>query len=154
MNAFPLLSAQRTFHFKTRCSPISNRKLFAGRSIGGNMTRQEMIDALLWSDGGAGYGICVVGNMLAEKFNAKEIKSCVTVQGNPDDYTDEELQKLVEFSTEQSEKHRRICGSILSSDNLIILRKQERNWLSKRRTWECGRMFSDTLDEAILFLSK
>ena len=117
-------------------------------------TRQQLIDALMWSDGGTGWGVCAIGNMLAAKMNANEIRSCVTVQGNPDDYTDEELEKLVAFSKERSEYHRRICGNILSSDNLTIIRKNKNNWLRKRRSWEYGPMYSNTLDEAIAFMSK
>lgn len=119
-----------------------------------SMTRQQLIDSLLWSDGGAGWGVCAIGNMFSAILSRQEIKSCVTVQGDPDSYTDDELRKLVVFSEERSANHRRVCGNILSSDNLTVIRKQSNNWLRKRRSWEIGSWYSETLDDAIAFMSK
>lgn len=117
-------------------------------------SREQLVEQLLWSEGGASWGVCAVGNMVAAVMTRQEIKSCVTVQGDPADYTDEELRKLVKFSRDQSAVHVRVCGNILSSDNLYILRKEKSSWLSKRRSWEFGRMYSPSLDDAIHFLGR
>lgn len=91
------------------------------------MTRQEMIDELLWNTGGDGWGVCEVGNMLAA-FCAPvtKIRSCVLIgtTGDPGDgFTDDELRDLVQISRSASERHVRICGDIRTTDNLTTIRR-------------------------------
>lgn len=115
-------------------------------------TRQSLIDQIMWSDGGSGWGICAIGNMMMAQQSKRAMKSIVSLQGSPDEYTDEELGKVVEFSKVRDERHRLICGEILMGDNVIVLRKMGSKWLRKRMTWNIGPMFSDSLDEALEFM--
>lgn len=117
-------------------------------------TRQSLIDQIMWSDGGAGWGVCAVGNMMMAQQSKQTLKSIVSLQGSPDEYTDEELAKVVEFSKIRDERHRKICGEILIGDNVIFLRKMDGKWLRKRRSWDIGPMFSDSLDEAMAFMEE
>lgn len=118
------------------------------------MTREQMIGRLMWNHGGAGMGVCAVGNLLAAKGSGRRLPSCVAVSGPAENYTDEELAKLVEFSDAKTRRHIEICGSVLEGDNLTCIGKLHGGrWLSKKQSWEFGRMFSDSLDDAIAFLA-
>ncbi len=120
------------------------------------MTRDEMISKLMWNNGGGSYGICTVGSMFAIACAPKQtLPSCVAVGGPADKYTDEELTKLVQFSENSTANHIKSVGSVLYGDNLTIIDKiDECRWLRKRISWEMGPMFSNTLDDAIAFMSK
>lgn len=118
------------------------------------MTREQMIDRLMWNHGGAGMGVCAVGNPFAAMSSSRRLPSCVAVSGPAEIYTDEELAKLVEFSDAKTRRHIEICGSVLEGDNLICIGKCESGrWLSKKLYWEFGRMYSDSMEDAIEFLA-
>ena len=118
------------------------------------MTREQAIGRLMWNHGGAGMGVCAVGNLLAAMGSGRRLPSCVAVSGPAENYTDEELAKLVEFSDAKTRRHIEICGSVLEGDNLTCIGKLHGGrWLSKKQSWDFGRMFSDSLDDAIAFLA-
>lgn len=120
------------------------------------MTRAEIINELLWNTGGDGWGICTIGNMLAAICGPqKKIRSPVLVgihsRQEITRFTDDELTKLLDISRKAAAKHIRACGSILESDNLSTIRKNEHSddarWTWKKRSWECGPLCYKTLDE-------
>ncbi len=113
------------------------------------MQRDEMISELLWNTGGDGWGICPIGAMLIAKSTATEIKSPVLIggDGTGNEFTDEELLALVNISQERAAWHRGMLGSILSSDNLITIRKYGPRWTVTKRSWECGPICCDSLAE-------
>ena len=120
------------------------------------MERQKMIDEMEWLEAGSGtgFGICRVANMLfmwgtdEPGPDRPDLKSVVAVKGNPEDYTDEELTALYEFSQRQTadyDKHWRYRRGA----NLIIIGKRFGKWLRKRMSWDMGEMWSDSLEDAM-----
>jgi hypothetical protein len=121
------------------------------KKMGEEEIRKKLIEKLMWNEGGSGYGICSVAGMMLHTMTDKssDIPSIVAIGGSPDDYTTEELEKLVRFSSRMTEdydtRYRDRQGA-----NLIIIHKIEKDhWIRKRMSWEIGPMFSETLDEAI-----
>jgi hypothetical protein len=120
-----------------------------------------MIEKLMWSEGGTGFGICSVGASLIWALDRPgpdkpDLKSVVTVHGSPDDFTDEELAKLVEFSEERTARYDEIFRWRRGA-NLILIGKpshMQGKWLRKRLTWDHGPMYSDSLEEAIEIMSR
>lgn len=122
--------------------------------------RQDLINSVEWNSGGYGFGICAVANQLmwamdSPKGREDDLKSTVAICGTPGKYTTEELAKIVTFAKKRDAdydkmfRYRRGC-------NMILFDKLEggKRWLRKRLTWECGPMYSETLDEAIAFMDK
>lgn len=118
------------------------------------VTRDALLNSLSWNSGGMSWGICAIGNMLAAKATYRILPSVVVVSMPQEQYTDDELLKLKDFSERMTEKHKRVCGEVLAGDNLICIGKDAHGWHHKRLTWEMGRMRSDTLDEALEFMAK
>lgn len=48
-----------------------------------SMTRREMIDALMWSEGGTGWGACSFANQMMARLSRQELPSIATIQGHP-----------------------------------------------------------------------
>lgn len=123
------------------------------------LSRDELIDAIMWNSGGYGYGVCSFANMMAHRLSTVEPKSVIAVCAEtPDEiekYTDEELRKLAAFSRECTDAYRSYFGTCagvnyIIFDKLIGWRKdQPEVWLRKRASWEVGTMHSLSLDEAI-----
>ncbi len=116
------------------------------------MNRQEMIDALFWGRGGGGYGPCAVGGQMVMTLRADKVKSLVVIKGAPDTYTDDELAKLVEFSSRKSQEYLNMfrCSYVDTGANLIIIEKLAADyWIRKRMTWTVGCMASTSLADAM-----
>lgn len=125
------------------------------------MTRQEMIAKLLWNSGGDGFGILSFANAMLWAQDRPgpgkpDLPSIVAVGGSPDDYTDEELEKLVAFGERTTARYDKIF-SVRRGANLILFRKpleSHGSWMRKRLSWESGPMYSKTLDDAIAFMTE
>ena len=123
------------------------------------MDRKQMIDEMEWltPDSGTGFGICAVGNammwaMAKPDEDHPDLKSVVAIKGDPDDYTDEELAALHEFSQQRTAKYDQHFRWRLGCNTIIIGKETWGNrttWLRKRLSWDMGRMWSETLKEAI-----
>lgn len=120
------------------------------------MTRENLIEKLLWITPNSGWGFGLGGGLFQALSPSKRtIKSAVVIKQPESKYTDEELEKLLAFSEKVTEHHVKLLGSVLVSDNLIVIDKMEDgSWLRKARSWEMGEFFSPTLDEAIEFIIK
>jgi hypothetical protein len=126
------------------------------------LDRQEMVDRLEWNHGGGGFGICREANSMMwamerpkEPHGADDLKSIVAVSAPADEYSDEELKKLVEFSERQTfEYDQRFRGRLGANVILIGKKFEETRWYRKRLSWESGPMYSDSLDEAIAVFEK
>jgi hypothetical protein len=123
----------------------------------GELSRKELIEALFWTGGGNGFGICRVANMMMQSMMRPETPDedwpfNVTVQGKPKDYTDDELRELLEFSREMTADYNRMFKWRMGC-NLIIVEKNmdnpHRAWWRKRQTWTMGYMWSSTLEDAL-----
>ncbi len=122
------------------------------------MNRQELIDALMWNTGGWGFGICAVASaaLWASReplTKAGDLRSVVAVMGPPEQYTDDELAKLVAFSEERTKKYDEMFD-VRMGCNLTLIGKaaysgDNPRWLRKRLTWNAGPMYSDSLDDAL-----
>lgn len=121
------------------------------------LNRQELIDQLMWNSGGMGFGICSVASSFIwatsrPKSKENDLKSVVAVSGPPDKYTDEELEKLVEFSNRKTANYDEIFNVRMGA-NLICIDKNVgpggHNWMRKRMSWEYGPMYSDTIEDAM-----
>jgi hypothetical protein len=76
------------------------------------------------------------------------------ISGNPEDYTDKELEKLVAFSKEMTGRYDKFWNQRKGA-NLICIEKENGIWMRKRQTWNAGQMWSKTLDEALdIFLKQ
>lgn len=115
--------------------------------------REELIGRLEWNNGGMGYGICAVAGMMLNLLDKPgpghpDLKSIVIVSTPAEKYTDEELERLVQFSdfmTADNDKR----WKIRRGANFICISKIENGrWMRKRTSWQFGVMFSETLDEA------
>lgn len=119
------------------------------------LSREEMVEKLMWTSGGYGFGI---GGVAASLFWAMErpgpdkpdMKSIVSVHEPAEQYTVEELQKLLDFSQKATaaydERYKWRLGA-----NIIIFDKPryvEGRWMGKRLSWDSGEYFN-SLDEAI-----
>lgn len=118
-----------------------------------------MVGKLMWSEGGAGYGICsFAGAMLWESQRPSESypdwPSVVAVRGPAEKYSDDELARLVEFSGARTARYDEMFRWRQGA-NLIVLDKVETGaWLRKRMSWTHGPMYSPTLAEALAVMSK
>ena len=121
------------------------------------MTREEMVMAMEWlaPDSGVGFGVCRVGNMMAWAMatpseNVPDLKSIVAISGSPEMYTDEEIAALYAFHKRHTDDYDTRWTQRMGA-NLIIIGKQDWHdkWLRKRQSWDMGKMFSDTLEEAM-----
>ncbi|MFA5080805.1 MAG: hypothetical protein WC472_04275 [Candidatus Paceibacterota bacterium] len=106
--------------------------------------RQSLIEKIQWNNA----RLFKTGSFMVWALDIPRsgIKSIVVVRGPPDKYTDEELEKIVEFSGKMTTDDIIFCRQ--RETNLIIIDKnQERT--RKRHPWAIGPYFSNTLDEAI-----
>jgi len=123
------------------------------------MKRDELLNHVEINSGGYGFGICSVATSMMwamdePSADKPDLKSTVAICGDPEKYTDEELEKIVAFAKRHDEKYdsmfryRRGC-------NMILIGKEENGrWLRKRLSWEYGPMYSPTLDEAIAVMER
>lgn len=124
------------------------------------LSREEMVEKLMWNSGGTGFGICSFASELLWQMDQPgpdkpDLISVVAVGAPPDNYTDEELAKLVAFSEERTARYDKMFRYRRGA-NLIIIHKTEdgQRWLRKRLSWDRGQMYSPTLEEAIAVMSK
>lgn len=118
--------------------------------------RTDLIDKLLWNNGGTGFGICAFANSMSwtmskpkEPHGSDDLKSIVAVSGPPDKYTDEELQTLVAFSERRTADYDKMYKWRLGANLICIDKYSDNNWLRKRLSWDRGPMYSPTLSEAL-----
>ena len=125
------------------------------------MNREEMAAKVLWNTGGHGLGICSVAigalwGMDTPSAERPDYPSMVAVNGNPEDYTDEERIKIVAFS-ERVTAHYDKMFNCRRGCNLIIIGKPttpDGKWFRKRLTWQYGPMYSSSLDEALKVMER
>lgn len=124
----------------------------------GKKTRQEMIKDMVWltSDSGGSFGSCsfgaafIWGDQMPSADNP-DWKSIVFVKGPAEKYNDEEIGKLYQFSVEKTAEYDKLF-TVRMGANAIVMDKvagEKIYWLRKRMSWECGPMYSETLEEAI-----
>lgn len=123
------------------------------------MSRQELIDKLMWNDGGMGLGITSVAtvfmlNSVTPKRKEDDWKSVVAISGPPEKYTDDELEKLVAFSDRRTARYDTIFNCRMGCNAICINKVADNRWMRKRMTWEIGPMFSDSLDAAVEIFEK
>jgi hypothetical protein len=118
------------------------------------MSREQMIESLMWSGGGAGFGVCKVGAMFlwADQRPGPDEPDwpyVVTVQGDPKIYTDDELRQLLAFSEEMTARYDRMWKWRVGA-NLIVIKKSAETccWYRKQMSWEMGYMWGSTLEDA------
>ena len=118
--------------------------------------KQELVKQLMWNKSGCGFGICSVAGTFSWILNesTKDLTSIVAISGNPDDYTTEELEKLVAFSKEMTEEYDKQWKSRQGANLICIGKIAEDYWLRKRLSWEIGSMYSKTIDDAIEIFKK
>jgi hypothetical protein len=122
-------------------------------------TREELIARLVWNNGGMSYGVCSFAGMLISDLDRPgpgkpDLKSIVAVSSPPEKYTDEELQKLVAFSEEQTAAWDRISSCRRGANYILINKQDENSWYRKRVSWDMGLMHSPTLDEALAVFTR
>jgi len=118
---------------------------------------------IMWldRDSGTGYGVCSVGNMLAQsmmtprEYNKDtgryddDWPSTVAVKGPQDKYTQEELDALNAFGAEMTARYDEVFRYRMGCNLIIIDKYGEDSWMRKRQSWDYGSMFSPTLREAL-----
>lgn len=122
------------------------------------VTRQELIDQLEWNSGGHGLGLCSFGNAILWRQSRpgpgeRDLKGIVAVSCPQESYTDEELAKIAEFNKRLTAKYDEMFRVRMGANLILIGKMDNGRWLRKRLTWEIGSMYSDTLDEAIKFMT-
>lgn len=95
------------------------------------MTREELTEAIAWHN----------GRITGSRTN---LKSRVLLEGPPDKYTDEELQRVLEFAERRTREDKVNPGS-----NLIYLDKDENSWIRFREDHSLGTTRRRTLDEIL-----
>jgi len=124
------------------------------------MNRKELEDSILWSGGGAGFGLCSVAASMSWAMDEPtkdkpDLISIVSLGLPKEKYTDEELAKIVKFAKRKTANYDKMFRYRRGA-NLIMFDKQvgekDTRWLRKRLSWEIGPMFSPTLDEAIALM--
>lgn len=123
------------------------------------MNRQELIEKLMWNDGGVGLGITPIAtsfmlNLMKPKSKEDDWKSVVAVSGPPEKYTNKELQKLVDFSERRTAIYDEMFSYRMGCNLIHINKYDENTWLRKRTSWDMGPMFSKSLDEAMSVFDK
>lgn len=123
------------------------------------MEREEMIKQLMWNSGGTGYGICsfanmVMQNMMEPKSPEEDWISIVAIQRPSEKYTDKELEKLLTFSKEETEKYDKFFRWRMGCNLIFIGKVEEGIWLRKKQSWRDGPMYSKSLDEALQVMRK
>ena len=123
-----------------------------------NKTRDEMIKDMVWltPESGGGFGICSFGASFIwseqrPTADKPDWKSIVFIKGPAEKYTDEEIKKLYQFSVEKTAEYDRLFNVRMGANAVVMdkLEGERTYWLRKRMTWECGPMYSETLDDAI-----
>lgn len=117
------------------------------------MRREEIIEEIQW---GSGTSCSDIGTFVSWALDVPsstrpDIKSVVMVNGPSEKYTDEELEKIIEFSKKQTEYYDKLFRYRRGA-NLYVLGKTDGGWLRMQQSWRIGPFFSETLDEAIDFL--
>lgn len=115
------------------------------------MTRKEMVAKLLWNSGGI-FRNPLTWTMGRPTPSKPDWSSIVAINGSPNNYTNEELEKLVAFAEKATARYD-LLFSYRRGANLILFEKLGERWLRKRVSWDMGPMFSPTLDEAIQFMA-
>lgn len=116
----------------------------------------------MWNHGGAGFGLCEMAGIMMHAMDKpgsgkEDLKSIVTVGAPPEKYTDEELQKLADFSDHATAEYDGHGWAYRRGANLICFDKTEigedqYRWLRKRLTWHMGTMYSETLEHAMAWM--
>ncbi|MBX4195850.1 hypothetical protein KW796_02765 [Candidatus Parcubacteria bacterium] len=118
--------------------------------------REELIAKLLWLDHDTEHPADHLMRYLKRPGpDNPEPVSVVGVEGNPGDYSDEELEKIVAFAEKANARYDEHWRSRIGA-NFIVFGKSlhDGKWLRKRFSWYMGPMYSDSLDEAIAFMDR
>jgi hypothetical protein len=113
--------------------------------------RAALVERIMWNSGGTGFGLCRLAGMMLHQMQRPDPdwKSVVAISGPPEKYTDEELEKLADFSDRHTARYDQIFN-VRAGANAICIDKVNHNcWMRKRMSWEYGPMHSTTLDQAI-----
>lgn len=121
------------------------------------MNREELINELMWNGENNPSQLVYNDTWLSKDktyidINYKEkrdLKSMVVINGNPQEFTDEELQELVSFSREMTEHYDKTIRSRMQSSLVVIISKDDGYWSRKRISWENGLKWADTLKETL-----
>ena len=123
------------------------------------MNRDEMIEKIMWNEGGMGMGVCTVANSflmnsMSPESRENDWKSVVAISGPPEKYTDEELEKLVGFSERRTAHYDSMFRYRMGCNLICINKIDETRWYRKRLTWDMGPMTSSSLDDAMNVFEK
>lgn len=118
------------------------------------LSREALVEELMWNEGGNGFGICEVGNQLRWALerpgpDKPDLKSIVLVNVPAEKYTDTQLRWLVLFSRHVTAKHDEVCKRRMGANLIVIGKEQEDRWLRKQLTWTMGPMYSKTMLSAM-----
>lgn len=123
------------------------------------MLREEVMEAILWNKiSNPGGSLDFVSSMMWTLARVTpenpDLCSIVAVTGCPNDYSDEELEKLLAFARERTARYDAMFNQRMGANLIIIGKCSDGRWLRKRLTWNRGPMHSSTLDEAISTMSR
>ena len=124
------------------------------------LSRNELVQEIMWNTGGAGFGICSVGNAFAQMLDEptsekRDLPSIVGVSGSPAVYTDTELRWLLAFSRHVTAAYDLLGYRYRRGANFVLIGKTEGgSWLRKRQSWTMGPMYSSTMLGAMRFMLK
>lgn len=80
-------------------------------------------------------------------------KSVLVIEGQMDVYTEEELDRLEAFGARLNRYFDERGGRV--GVNAVIMAKTESgSWFNTKMTWTQGRMFSNSLDEALEYMAR
>lgn len=106
------------------------------------MSRQELIDTLMWNSGGTGMSIMPVAYMVVQSFNSRKYKSLLAVSTPQEQWTDEELRQLVRIHEFVTAEYLRLFTIIDGGANFHCLSRSEHdgkvNYSYKKITFHHG----------------
>jgi hypothetical protein len=113
--------------------------------------RKELVARIMWNNGGTGFGLCRVAGMILHEMQRPDPDwiSVVAVSGPPEKYTDEELEKLADFSDRRTARYDKMFNVRAGANAICIDKVNDTCWMRKRMSWEYGPMHSPTLTEAM-----
>ena len=122
--------------------------------------RRTLIDRLEWAspDSSSGYGNNLGEAMLWEmdcpRQDKPDLKSTVVVFGPPSKYTTEELAQIVVFADSSDAEYDRMFCYRRGCNMTVFDKLSPTRWLRKRLSWYMGPLFSESLEDAIKFMSR
>lgn len=123
------------------------------------MSRKELVEEIMWNDGGYGFrGGGIVASMAwamdAPSASKPDLKSVVAVSGPPRKYGTDELRKLATFARQRTAAYDKMFRYRRGANLVLFDKVDSDTWMRKALSWESGPMFSATLDHAIAFMAK